>query len=164
MKREKVRWITIVGQSPFAAINGLWDQVKKGINPKEIYVLRTEDEITIKNCEDFKKYVKVIISEYISRDKPNIKEVPFDENDVEGFDRLLYKLIEKSPLPVILDMTPGRKYMSALVMGKASMDKVIKLIYVHLFDNTYKDQPYPLIPKDKQRVYDFKKFVNRRKS
>ncbi len=150
-----VRWITVVGWSPMAAINGLWYAVKSGICPVEVVVINAG--ASSQNIEKFKKYADRIITGYSSCGKPKVWEEKAQEEPIE-FYRLLKRLVDESRLDIVLDITPGRKFMSAFVLhlGMQNPDKVKKIIYVHLFHRFYENVPYPLIPRTRQKIYDLK--------
>lgn len=154
--RKKVKWITVVGWSPIAALNGLWHEVRRGIFPAEIALLRSEG---VENeVESFKKCVEALFKVYFN-EKVNIKEVKFEENDPMGFRSKVLNEIENSNYDVILDMTPGRKFISGFMLSLGRHQKVTKIVYVHLFDRNFENVPLPLIPRNKQKIYDFKNLI-----
>ena len=152
---KDVRWITVVGWSPMAAVNGFWWAVKKGYRPLEIIVFNAS---TVKaNLERFREYVEAIYREYVGNESPAIEVVEVKEEPLD-FYNALKRYIEQSKLDVMLDITPGRKFMSAFVLhlGELYRDKVAGILYVHLFHRYYENAPYPLIPEFRQKVYNLK--------
>jgi CRISPR/Cas system-associated protein Csm6 len=55
---------------------------------------------------------------------------------------------------VAVDITPGRKYMSAIAMQSGLLAGANKIYYLFLSDPQYQDMAFPLIPASKQRLFE----------
>ncbi len=126
-------WITTVGSSPFAVINTLWAACElDGYVPEKVYLVangKVEQEARIVN-----EWITRIIKAYGAA--PIIERIHADEVDFMNFSRILSTCIteeKKSGNEVAVDMTPGRKFMSAFSMfnglAKNGADRVY---YLHV--------------------------------
>ena len=148
-------WITTVGWSPFAVINPIWAYCKENDEcPNKIILIYTAFERIKHSLNICRRYISEILKtynrEYLKEDSIIIEEI---ENDsIEIYADKLNKIIEREknrkPDKIILDMTPGRKYMSAINVyyGYNLKDIPIQVFYLHLEESRYQDVPYPLTP------------------
>ena len=70
------------------------------------------------------------------------------ETYAEGLKQLIEKEKKKNPEKILLDMTPGRKYMSAtnIYYGLNEEQIPIQILYLHRQNFIYQNVPYPLTP------------------
>ncbi|MCK4814282.1 hypothetical protein KA005_00815 [bacterium] len=148
-------WITIIGSSPFALINTLWAACKiDGYVPDRVLFIVNE-QLGQAPIDTAKRWVYEILKEY------GVKEPIFEEISVNETDFIDLKETFKGNISafktdgaVAVDMTPGRKYMSAITMHTGLEERADHVYYLHLSDNKYQNKPFPLIPMYKQRLVD----------
>jgi len=150
-----ITWITTVGWSPFAVINPIWAYCKENDErPNKIILIYTPFERIKHNLNICKRYISEILKIYngkkLNEDSIIIEEI--ENENIEIYADKLNKIIEREkslkPDKIILDMTPGRKYMSAINVyyGYNLTDTPIQVFYLHLEESKYQDVPYPLTP------------------
>jgi predicted transcriptional regulator len=156
-------WITTVGWSPFAVINPIWAYCKENDEcPNKIILIFTPFKKIKFNLDICQRYISEILKAYngkkLNKDSIIIEEI---ENDnIEIYADRLNKIIERERNlkidKIILDMTPGRKYMSAINVyyGYNLKDTPIQVFYLHLEESKYQDVPYPLTPIIKNELMD----------
>ncbi|AEH24482.1 hypothetical protein [Pyrococcus yayanosii] len=156
-------WITTVGTSPFAVFNSLWMAIARdSYYPDKIYLL-WNDKVK-RNMEKIKSYIEALAKAYgrtIAIDDTH----KVDEEDFRTFTKTLAEIIKREKLEgneIAIDMTPGRKFMSAFSMyagiegvegGKFKADKIY---YLHLRDLSYINLPLYLIPFSIQELLEMK--------
>ncbi len=158
-----ISWISTVGWSPFAVINPLWAYSKEFEDlPERVHLIYTTERRIEKNLEKCKIFIKEIITTYSGREfnESNIFQYPLKNENVESYADTLKIIIKKegelNPTKVVLDMTPGRKYMSAInvYFGLFEPKIPIQVIYLHLEEFKYQDNPLPLTPIIKNELID----------
>jgi len=143
-------WITTVGTSVFAVVNPLWAAcIHDGFAPERIHLLKnTRVE---HNVPEVRAWLTRILKCYGV--EPEFVEHEGDEDDMSAFARLLRGVVESEKgNEIAIDMTPGRKFMSAYAMFAGLMFGVSKVYYLHLYDLTYQNQAYVLIPFNHQKL------------
>ncbi|NJE13340.1 hypothetical protein [Thermococcus sp. LS2] len=161
-------WITTVGTSPFAVFNSLWMAiVGDSYYPDKVYLL-WNDKVQ-DNMQKVKTYIEALAKAYgrtIAIDDTH----KVDEENFRTFTETLAKIIKKEKLEgnkVAIDMTPGRKFMSAISMylGIKGADKKFKadrVYYLHLKDLSYMNLPLYLIPFSIQELLEMKSELSRK--
>ncbi len=158
-----ITWITTVGWSPFAVINPVWAYCKEFKEcPSRFILIRTKNERIRKNLTLVKSYLKEIAWGYSNEDflDKNMIIHQIEDEDIQNYANTLKKIIsietERNPNKIILDMTPGRKYMSAINVyyGLQKSNIPIQVFYLHLEESRYQDVPYPLTPIIKNDLVD----------
>lgn len=158
-----ITWITTVGWNPFAVINPVWAYCKEFKEcPSKFILVHTENERIKKNFALVKSYLKEIAWGYSNESflENNIIIHQIDSEDIQNYANTLKKIIsteiDNSPKKIILDMTPGRKYMSAINVyyGLQRSNIPIQVFYLHLEESRYQDVPYPLTPIIKNELVD----------
>ncbi len=150
-------WITFIGSSPFAVINTIWAACKQGYVPDCLLFLVNEElNETWENTVI--RWVPLVLEEYgISEPRIvrlNVAETGFHEiKDFYGS----YISSFKEKGEVAVDITPGRKYMSAIAMAAGISENANHVYYLHLKDSNYQDKPLSLIPVHKCQLIDLKK-------
>ncbi len=165
-------WITTVGWSPYAVINPIWAYCKdKKEVPDKVIMLHTDSDRIKKNSKLCEKVINKILKEYSGADnfKPEIETHTLKSEDIELYTEKLKHVIEKTideqnskgteeSNLIILDMTPGRKYMSAKVMNFGELlntkENPIQVFYLSLAEMKYSNNSYPTIPIIKHGLYN----------
>jgi len=164
MENEAVIWITVMGNSVAAVFNTMWSAVEhEGLAIRHLYCLLDDShDRIVKNFEDLQEYVIKLATSY-NFSPPQIQAVPIEETDFQAIEKTIQSLLfDQDPtVPVLLDMTPGRKYMSGIMMATGIQGKntlalpnIQRLYYLHLNDFGYKDKLFPLVPFTQQNLYD----------
>lgn len=156
-------WITTVGMSPFAVINPIWLVCRKGeFVPERVYLIWNEDVENVKRIVE--KSVEIILKNYGIPEPEIIADegVKVREDDFKRFKKVLKDICDKELSEgneVVVDMTPGRKFMSALSMGLGFMSRPVdRVYYLHLADQKkYQNKPLVLIPFTLQKLYDMRR-------
>ena len=154
-------WITAVGKSPFAVINPIWMSCKSGeFIPERVYMIWNENVSHQRKLVE--RGVSIILKRHGVRDPEIIadKRTKVKENDFTGFKSLLEMIRDKElerGSEIAVDMTPGRKFMSALLMGLGFGRRTVQRVYyLHLSDERYLNTPLPLIPVKIQKLYEMR--------
>ncbi|PKL59041.1 MAG: hypothetical protein CVV34_00020 [Methanomicrobiales archaeon HGW-Methanomicrobiales-5] len=154
-------WITTVGSSPFAVINTLWAACElDDFVPERIYFAyndKMEHELEI-----VRKWIERIVKEYGG--EVEVIEKKFVEEDFSGYSKLIKSMIIKEKTDggaVAIDITPGRKIMSAFSMFYGLLpDGADRVYYLHLFDvKKYGNKSFCDIPADEHRLINMKEMV-----
>ena len=143
-------WITSVGTSAYAVVNPLWAAcVFDEFIPVRFHFLVNQG--TVKNADTAEGWIKHVLHEY--EIKPQVIKHQIDEEDMDNFAKVLCKVIETEfGNSIAIDMTPGRKFMSACALLAGRKYEVEKLYYLHLYNSAYQDRPFILIPFNQQRL------------
>lgn len=154
--------------SPHAVYNTLWmAYLERNWHPVRVTVFRlipTSTKPGIKERLDtsyqgFEKWFKRFTARYGL--KTRLETIHCDEEDYEGYAKMYRKALRNSAgKPRAIDITPGRKFASAIGMEAGIEENVDSIFYLHLLDDSYTDMPYPQIPRPLIRLVDFKKGVN----
>ncbi|MEA3400521.1 MAG: hypothetical protein U9R79_04680 [Armatimonadota bacterium] len=89
----------------------------------------------------------------------------FEEEAPRGFVRALRGAVERAEtleLGIVMDITAGRKYMSAMMTLMAALHRtsVHAIYYTHLYSRDYEHVLYPLIPRPEHEVRDLGELVD----
>ncbi|MFN3690157.1 MAG: hypothetical protein ACK4UU_04445 [Fimbriimonadales bacterium] len=154
-------WVTVVGWSPTAVVNTIWIACEQDIVPDRVVLLASPNNQSIQqSIETVKRCLRVLLPAFGVK-RPSIEQHDIDEDDLIGFKMRLAQVLQserKYAENLVLDVTAGRKYMSAfgLSQGRRTDLKLEKVYYNHLLEQCYVDVPHPLIPRHEQRLYDLK--------
>jgi hypothetical protein len=150
-------WISIIGSSPFAVINTIWAACKleEYIPEKVLFIVNRN--LKEENIKAVHSWTEELLKSY------GIKNPVFESREVEEDDfgqiedtfRCNISRLKHEGL-VAVDITPGRKYMSAIAMHCGLAEGASHVYYLHLKDFQYQDEPFPLIPIQKQQLIDMK--------
>lgn len=148
-------WITTIGTSPFAVINTIWAACKSDEYVPDNIIWITNEHISTDIVDSVNDWTCEILNAY-GVNKPMLNEISVDETDVMGLHDVVFNTIQKSKSmgTVAIDMTPGRKYMSAIAMQCGIEAGADKIFYLFLSDSRYQDIPFPLIPVKKQSLFE----------
>jgi len=161
----KRTWVSMVGSSVFAVVNPVWASCRSGYVPDAVYLLANRK--VMDNLERVEKILRAIISEYGK--EPEIRVIELAETDFRGIASAVGGVIKREKLTgseVAVDMTPGRKFMSAIMMysglGEDVEVKADRVYYLHLEEsNRYSERPWIRIPAVYQNLYDMKRSLLR---
>ena len=160
-------WITVVGRASMAVINSLWAACdQEGLVPQRLVLLSSPDVPQVQaNVRAVKTYARAILRRY-GVQRPQVdNDVAIDEDDLLGFAQTLRETtiseLNKAER-LVIDTTPGRKYMSAVALWLAQeYDRVERAYYNLLLGTRYQGVPYPLIPRVEQRLHDLSEVFGR---
>ncbi len=150
-------YVTTVGTSPEAVFNPLWYLAEVyGWVPDEVYLLWNEN--VKEQLDKVKKLLRRLSNAYSVEIKVVAgEETLFNEEDpVEFRKRALetIKSLKSLGYEVVVDITPGRKFMSALLLGAALAGGADEVTYLHLQDWTrYVGKLLFEVPMAKQRLF-----------
>lgn len=155
-------YVTTVGTTPEAVFNPLWylAEVCSWI-PDEVYLLWNED---VKDeLERVKKLIERLSKAYEKEITVKAgEELRFEESNPVEFREKVGMLVNElsSRGEIIVDITPGRKFMSALLLGAAIVGKADEITYLHLDDwKKYIGKLLFEIPMVKQRLFTKKELT-----
>jgi hypothetical protein len=156
-------WISTVGWSPSAVVNPIWAYCKEYEDiPDKVILIYTADKIIERNLNICKRNILEVLKVYkgdnFNEEQIITEKIQNDKLEVYA-DKLSYVIKNEEQLntnKVILDMTPGRKYMSALNVYYGFNQTVlpIRVFYLHLEKSKYQNVPYPLAPIVKSELID----------
>ena len=143
-------WITTVGTSVFAVVNPLWAAcILEDFVPERVHFLKNEK--VEGNVALVKDWMAKILECYGV--EPDFREHYGDEEDMDAFADTFRSIVESEVgNEIAIDMTPGRKFMSACSMATGLKYKVSKLYYLHLYNAIYQERPFVLIPFNQQKL------------
>ena len=141
-------WITTIGPSPFAVINTFWAAVERDSWISErIFLIYNEE--TVQYLPGISKVMESIILEHGGK-RPEIRCTSINEDDLAQVYRTYQRVIDeerKNENEIAIDITPGRKYMSAFSMHAGLKNGSIdRIYYIHIRGRKFMNQPYPMIP------------------
>jgi CRISPR/Cas system-associated protein Csm6 len=154
-------WVTVVGTSVFAVVNPIWACCRTGdYIPEKVYLI--VDKKVRDNAEKVKNILKVLLSEFGK--SPEIVEKICEETDFKRLISTIGEVIKREKLAgneVAVDMTPGRKFMSAIMMysglGENVEHRADRVYYLHLEERDYTNIPWIKIPIVYQKLYEMKR-------
>lgn len=155
-------YVTTVGTSPEAVFNPLWyfAEIRSWV-PDEVYLLWNED--VKEELEKVKGLIGRLSKAYRKEIKINAgEELRFDESDPVEFRKKAGRLVQELSKrgEVVVDITPGRKFMSALLLGAALVEKAGEVTYLHLDDwRRYVGKLLFEVPMAKQRLFGKKELT-----
>jgi len=157
-------WISNVSITRFAGLNTLWAAITKdGYIPERVHLLADE---VVREKGHLRRAIADVSTLIEGYGKP-VETITHDIVEIE-FMKLADKLRrivfdeKQTGNTVAIDMTPGRKYMSAFAMymgvAKELKHKADIIYYLHVQDlKQHRGKPYPLIPASLMTLYDIKK-------
>lgn len=159
-------YVTAVGTSPEAVFNPLWylAEVHSWV-PDRVYLLWNEGvsdhlervrELIGRLSEAYGKEIEVVAGE----------ELRFSEENPVEFREKVGKVIadlKAEGHEVVVDITPGRKFMSALLLGAAISASADEVTYLHLRDfRRYAGKLLFEVPMVEQRLFRREELTGRR--
>ena len=160
-------WITNISTSKFAGINTLWAaMMREDFIPDKVHLIHLHSGKVDKESQKTARigYLN-LLKRYANPEKLVLHD--YDETKFSNIARDMQSLVreEKSEgNTVAIDMTPGRKFMSAFSMymgvGLGLEHKADKIYYLHVKElGQYSGLPFPMIPSNLMTLYDLKKEV-----
>lgn len=162
-------WFATIGWSSAAVYNTIWAaKWKLGIIPESVTIFRlipTQGKKQTMNKLDraYNEFRDWLIRyEKKTGFTINLQTVKFAEENYGEYRDGFLKKIKKVPddSKMIFDVTPGRKYASALGMAYGWIQKAEHIFYLHLLDSRYLNRPLPEIP---IMEYELRDFARRKK-
>ncbi|MFW9804779.1 MAG: hypothetical protein ACFFFC_19140 [Candidatus Thorarchaeota archaeon] len=160
-------WFTTIGMSPHAAFNTVWAAyLEYEWCPSKITVFRLTPTSPKKGIRErlgssyreFESWHKRFTDQYHL--KSELKTIHCEEEDYKSYVEKYQELLRSSAdFPRAIDITPGRKFASAIGMEIGIEENVGSIFYLHLLDDSFADVAYPQIPKSLVKLVDFKKGV-----
>ncbi len=151
-------WIAFIGSSPFAVINTIWAACREAGYVPDHAVFMINRELNEEWIDIVRHWVPRILEEYGVED-PLLSTHMVEETGFqmicEEYRAHLFDL--KANDEVAVDITPGRKYMSAIAMEMGLSMNADHVYYLHLTDNRYHNIPYPIVPLHRHELIDMKK-------
>lgn len=148
-------WVTSASPDVEAMVNPLNAACEHGFVPDEIYIL--EDRGIEEKVNQAIDLIMTIITAY-GEDEPEISKTPL--TDEVAFD-VIYthvkdaiKEVKEKGGEVAVDITPGRKFMSAIAFA-AGMRYEADHVYYFYTSTGYFKQLYPNIPRTATQLFDF---------
>jgi hypothetical protein len=119
------------------------------------FVFLVNKKLKAKWVDTVTHWIPLIVSEYSSK-KPEIVLHEFKETDFSSIKNAYKELVcsLKKEGQVAVDITPGRKYMSAIAMEIGLSMEIDHVYYLHLSDYSYENSPYPLVPLTRHELID----------
>lgn len=161
-------WLTVIGRSPFAVLNSIWAAIeKKDVYPNKFCLLMTEnDPGTEESYKTIRNWLPRILEAHCGikidfDSEDDVFRVPIEENDMLDFRNKVQNYLDifiNGKMQVIIDITPGRKYMSGVLMSAGlNSENIYAVYYNHLLLKKYQGDSYPLIPAPENQLYDLLK-------
>jgi hypothetical protein len=143
-------WITTIGTSPFAVVNPFWAAcVLDNYVATRIHLLRSA--ATESNSAQARDWISRILKCYGVI--PAFVEHSLDEENMDAFATEFCRVLKsEAGSNIAIDMTPGRKYMSAIALLAGQKLGANRVYYLHLYDASYQDLPFVLIPFNQVRL------------
>ncbi len=165
-------WITTVGWSSFTVINPLWAACNLPSNkqfiPDKVILFNNgyKNEFVKGNVKKVCDWIERILNEY-DISNPIIDLIDADEDDMNKFADTfritmenLKSIEEKNEeAKIAIDMTLGRKFMSAIAMNLAKKFEVEKLYYLRLWGREFQNLPHMKIPMANQKLISIMEYI-----
>jgi hypothetical protein len=149
-------WITTSSTHVEAMVNSLNAACEEGYVPDELHVL--ENPGVTEQVDRAIELASVIIDAYDGSD-PAVNltsldsEVEFDR--IQGHVKAAIERVHDDGGEVAVDITPGRKYMSAIAFAAGLRYGADHVYYFYLESSKYMGRLYPEMPRTATRLYDF---------
>ena len=144
-------WITFVGLSPMAVVNTLWmARQHDHISISKLYLL-TNQKIANDSINAISSECRAMFPGC------EVKEVQFSQENVDDIISVIKAIIAReSAKNTLIDITAGRKFMSAVAMKAGVETKVEKIYYLYLKDDKYLNKRYDEIPVTQMELYNLR--------
>ncbi|ASJ09270.1 hypothetical protein A3L11_08525 [Thermococcus siculi] len=158
-------YVTAVGTSPEAVFNPLWYLAEaRSWMPDEVYLFWNEG--VKRELERVRELIGSLAEAYGVDVKVRADEsLKFDESRPEEFREKVFSLLSRlRGGEVVVDITPGRKFMSATLFG-AAVSTGAGVTYLHLSDwRDYMGRLLFEVPMAKQRLFTGEELLGRREA
>lgn len=147
-------WITNASPNIEAVVNPVIAACDDGFVPDHVHLLGNP------SVEDAGEEALGLVDETITTyegDASLDAEMLADERDFEAIVEFYRRTLEDTPddAAVAVDVTPGRKFMSALAFQAGMRYGADHVFYLYLYSNAYYDRLYPEIPTTGVDLMDF---------
>ena len=149
-------WITTSSTNVEAMVNSLNAACDREFVPTELHVI--ENPGVTEQVTRALELMSTIVRAY-GGDEPDVhvtsleSEVKFDEIHVHVKDAI--ESVHATGGEVAVDITPGRKFMSAIAFAAGLRYDADHVFYFYLDPSAYFGRLYPDIPRTATRLYDF---------
>ncbi|MEM4397184.1 MAG: hypothetical protein QW757_01005, partial [Candidatus Woesearchaeota archaeon] len=145
-----MKWLTFLGESVYASINCIYLAKINGFIFDEFIYIKNRN-VKKQNIDLFEKEIKILF--------PNSKITATDieETDFTEIKNFIEKTLEYSKEnnnEICIDITPGRKYMSALLLSIGLKKNCNYIFYLHLNEKKYEQKRYDEIPLEYCKLYN----------
>lgn len=153
-------WVTNSSTTVEAMVNPLAAALDGGFSPNRIHLLQNPE--VIEEVDEFVHITESIFSAY-GAEPPTIKRTSLD--DEVQFDRIRshhHEAIQQAKdrdEVVAVDITPGRKFMSAIAFATGMRYEADHVYYFYLSSIDHYGRLYPGIPRTATQLYDFTEVV-----
>ena len=150
-------WVTTASPTIEAVINPLTAACTEAEYLPD--VVRILDNPAVR--EDSKRAAELIrnIVEAHSGEEPTVEFVTIDSErdfeDIVAYHRESIQAATDSDTPVAIDVTPGRKFMSAIAFQAGIQFGADHVYYLYLHSSDYYDRAYPDLPRPGVDLVDF---------
>lgn len=149
-------WVTSSSTTLEAMINPIAAACEQGYIPTDLHFL-TNPGIT-DEVDTATELAKTIITEY-GGDEPTAHINSLDEdtafNQIYDHFRDIIQASQESDADVAVDITPGRKFMSAIAFATGLRYDADHVFYFYMNSSEYFGDSYPEMPRSATRLYDF---------
>ena len=127
-KKKEIFWFSTVGWSPMAAINTIWNYCSEfNCFPDKFFFLKNNVPRINENAGLIKDFLNKLNKYYGCNKDPLINFIELKTENIDEYasaakDKITEQL-EKENVEIILDITPGRKYMSMILSNIAFENK-----------------------------------------
>ena len=149
-------WLTTMSTNLEAVVNPLTAACEKGFVPDELHVL--ENPGVSEKFDDITSMMERVVIEYGGAD-PELSVTSLnDETDFPGivnhFREPLTRLQNEEGTAAV-DVTPGRKFMSAIAFQSGIKLHADHVYYFYIANNHFYQRLYPDIPRPEGKLIDF---------
>lgn len=149
-------WVTTMSTHPAAVLNPLNAACNEGFVPDRLYFLENPSVSGI--MDDVLGKASSVVKAY-SDHEPTIERTVLEaENDYRGivdhFRGGITETRERDGI-VAVDVTPGRKFMSAIAFQSGIQFGADRVYYFHVKDNEFYGRLYPEVPRPAAELVDF---------
>lgn len=149
-------WLTTMSTNLEAVINPLAAACENGFLPDELYVL--ENPGVSEQFDDITSMMERVVIEY-GGEAPGLSVTHLDtETDfrriVEHFQKPIAQIHEEGGTAAV-DVTPGRKFMSAIAFQAGIQFDADHVFYLYIANNQFYGRLYPDVPRSVLELFDF---------
>lgn len=149
-------WITTMSTNLEAVVNPLSAACDRGYVPDELYVL--ENPGVADQIDDIIGMMEVVVKEYAETD-PDVYTTRIDhETEFEAIVEHVREPVERirsGDGTVAVDVTPGRKFMSALAFQAGIRFNADHVFYLYIRDAQFYGRIYQNVPRPSLELIDF---------
>jgi len=149
-------WLTTMSTNLEAVINPLAAACEDGFVPDELHVL--ENPGVTDQFDDITSMMERVVIEY-GGDAPELSATRLDEETdfqriVEHFREPISRLHDDGGTAAV-DVTPGRKFMSAIAFQAGMQFEADHVYYLYISNNRFYGRLYPDVPRPMTEFIDF---------